>query len=207
MTGEQKPGGLEGDASGVEPAHVKVGAAYWRGEVTADQVASTIQDQAAKQTSRPQPSGETREASSDQPEHGALDNRQIVAHIIEAAIVRHGCDPADLEDTLLDADQILMSITPAEPAEARVRELEAELAEQEETIESCKRLIDQHYARSTGAEAQLARMREALEKTRDPLSTAKMWAKRKGGCDAAIDKIDRALFSVKQALQQAGEVG
>ena len=61
--------------------------------------------------------------------------------------------------------------------------------------------------RATAAEAQLAQMRAALEKTRDPLSTAKMWAKRKGGCDGAIDKIDRALFSVKQALQQAGEVG
>lgn len=41
---------------------------------------------------------------------------------------------------------------------------------------------------------------EALEGARDPLSTAKMWGKRKGGCDGAVDKIDRALWGIKQAL-------
>ncbi|WP_374387189.1 hypothetical protein [Brevundimonas sp.] len=59
---------------------------------------------------------------------------------------------------------------------------------------------DKQYRRASAAEAKLARAVEALRMARDALSTAKMWAKRKGGCDGAIDKIDRSLFAIKQTL-------
>lgn len=93
------------------------------------------------------------------------------------------------------ADMILERYTPAEPAEARVRELEREVVLLGDGLRQASINLD-------AAEAQLSKAKEAMP----DLSSVIAWLD--NGCDPkhAADELRIYKARIDAALQQAGEV-
>lgn len=90
-------------------------------------------------------------------------------------------------------------LTPAEPAEARIRELEARIDYLRTSRDGHAAESHKQFLRATAAEAKLAKAKEALERIRDHVESAG---------DAPPDDVMRDIArQTLAALQQAGEVG
>lgn len=214
---------VQGDAGGVERSPGQVAYEGWVqglpgcewSNQTATQKRAWEKAAQAVAALRPQPSGETREASSDQPEQGG-GMEVVVADKLARAFRSNIFDhphkqvSEESERTIELFATVAAEALSAEPAEARVRELT-------ERVEYLRKSRDGHAAAShaefekrVAAEAQLAKAMEALERivhmrvelTGTPVDTeaANAWALT---LDAAADIASQTLA----ALQQAGEVG